>query len=170
MNYLSSAALAGIPDARVTPPAATGLHTFVAADYATRVQSRADECLTKKEITRTGLSLKDHPIHVALDEDGWTLTCVDPRQAYPQEAIGGRGDIEPWKEFYDANLRGFDLSGLQLDNYVDLGEADLRGADLRGTSLRGAKLRNAVIRISRDDTPTRLEGADFTKADVSYIH
>lgn len=133
MNYLSSAALAGIPDARVTPPAATHPRSaefyFDSADYATRVKARTDGCLTSPGFGKPldVETMKKYPLHADLGEDGRTLTIISPRKVYPEETAE---DPEPWREFHEADLRELDLSGMDLSRR-DFYSARLQDANLR---------------------------------------
>jgi hypothetical protein len=66
---------------------------------------------------------------------------------------------------HSTNLRGADMSGLDLQNadfrFANLRDVDFRDANLQGANLRGANLQGADLRGAN------IEGADLQDADLT---
>lgn len=76
--------------------------------------------------------------------------------------------IRKKESFHDADLRGYDLSGMSFDgvdlSYAKLAEADLSRCSFRGANLSAASFWNANLREAT------LEDANLEEADFDYAN
>ena len=89
-----------------------------------------------------------------------------------KDLTGEIDQIIPGMDWSEADLRGYDLSGLQLSNLrkkADFHNTNLTDANLRGVLLTGANLRNSRL-IKAKLQKALLIKADLQKASLNYAY
>ena len=146
---------------------------------------------TRAWVDLSGLKDRDYALYreiSALLNTSNSLSFTVPKQPQRELSISDRASLIRGyalgrRNFRSANLRGADLSQMNLSN-INLIEADLREANLAGTNLTnakliaanlteanltGANLTNAKL-IGAELNRTKLDGANFKGVDLDNFH